>query len=109
MTIASAGHPPPMLVSDTDCELLPVVPSPLLGVDADAAIGLSVTLWPGQALLLYTDGAVSEREHGFTEGVERLRKACQGAEMQPQAICERIIDLDPQREDDVALLCVART
>lgn len=108
VTMASAGHPPPLLVSDTDCELLSVEPSPLLGIDGTAAKELPWTLLPGHVLVLYTDGALSERKHGIDEGLERLCKACQGAEPQPQAICERIVGLDPEREDDVALLCVAR-
>jgi PAS domain-containing protein len=59
-TIASAGHPPPLLRDhDGCCELLSVEPGPLLGIGDDAAYpSLTLPLPEDAVLALYTDGLV---------------------------------------------------
>lgn len=56
LTVAGAGHPPPLLISGEGVDKLET-DGPLLGVFADAPYNqVSMTLKPGQALLLHTDG-----------------------------------------------------
>lgn len=107
MTIASAGHLPPLLVSDATAEFLPIVPSPLLGVDAPGVEPFHSHLRPREVLFLYTDGTLNERTSTLPETMEQLRKVVMGAKVQPRAICERVIDFDPVRSDDVALMAVS--
>lgn len=59
VTLAGAGHPPPLLFSSRGMERLET-DGPLMGVFADAEFNqISVTLDPGQTLVLYTDGLES--------------------------------------------------
>ncbi|ACZ31869.1 protein serine/threonine phosphatase [Xylanimonas cellulosilytica DSM 15894] len=75
-TYASAGHNPPLLyrAADASVAYLDVPTSPPLGIFGGRSFGSStLTLEPGDALLLYTDG-VTEAFNGSSEmyGTERL-------------------------------------
>ncbi|HUI03934.1 MAG TPA: SpoIIE family protein phosphatase [Acidimicrobiales bacterium] len=108
VALASAGHPPPLLVGSGGAAFVPVEPSRPLGLSGDAAPIAAIDLVPGQVLVLYTDGALAERAHGVGEGMERLRKVVETASLGPAAICDAILGSVPQLDDDVALLCVSR-
>ena len=107
MTIASAGHLPPMLVSDSSARFLPIIPSPPLGVDAERVQLHTSTLRSGEVILLYTDGVLNERTLIVTETMEYLRKVAMSGPIDPRAICRRVIEIEPNRDDDVALLAVS--
>ncbi|MFE1169489.1 PP2C family protein-serine/threonine phosphatase [Nocardiopsis sp. NPDC058789] len=79
VTLASAGHPPPLL-RDASGEAAPVE------ADSGGMLGLPIDLTftdnrvevpPGGALLLYTDGLVERRGEPIDTGIARLR-ACFG-------------------------------
>lgn len=72
--LASAGHPPPMLVTGGRADQVAVSVRPLLGVGAGEAIGTTLELAPGASLLLYTDGLVERRDTDLSESTERLRR-----------------------------------
>jgi serine phosphatase RsbU (regulator of sigma subunit) len=75
VTISSAGHPLPLLLRDGRIE--PVgQPGPLLGAFADASwLQASVSLAPGETLVLYTDGVTDAvGANGGRFGDERLRE-----------------------------------
>ena len=84
MSIATAGHYPPMLVeSEADgggARALPIEPAMVLGIEPEAEfVTEQVRLSPAGGLLLYTDGVIEARsksgEH-FT--LSRLRRALEG-------------------------------
>ncbi|NIZ89417.1 SpoIIE family protein phosphatase [Kineococcus rubinsiae] len=66
VTVASAGHPPPLVFGGRGSRTLDVDPGPPLGVQADATYPSSThRLRSRSRLLLYTDGVVEwEREEG---------------------------------------------
>lgn len=76
VTVASAGHPRPVLVrADGRVELLPCEGT-LLGVLPDLHLDqLQVALDPGDALVLYTDGVTEARQGAHQFGDERLVEA----------------------------------
>lgn len=86
LTYSSAGHPPPMLRSDPGepIQLLDQIGGLPLGILPDAAYEhATLTLRPGQTLLLYTDGITDARGPGAdnlfgTEGIERALAECTG-------------------------------
>lgn len=104
---ASAGHPPPLLVSAGKVIELDGAANLLLGVDPDAAYSSTgATVSPGDRLVLFTDGLVERRTQGVDEGVARLMRAAS----QPWPDVEQMADgllraLGAQdRQDDVCLL-----
>ena len=109
LVIASAGHPPPIVVTSNGADLLDLPRNPLLGVPSPHPTRALVTsLSQADVLLLYTDGALNERTLGFDEGVAWLCKAAEVAAPSPRAVCERIVDRLLRRPDDAALLAVMR-
>jgi len=114
LRIASAGHPPPLLVADGAAEFLPVPPGRMLGAPpapAPAAEWAGV-LAPGQTLVLFTDGLVESRTADLDAGLERLRAAAVAASgsATPDELCDRLLAelTGPHRADDIALLALTR-
>jgi serine phosphatase RsbU (regulator of sigma subunit)/anti-sigma regulatory factor (Ser/Thr protein kinase) len=113
LTVASAGHPPPLLVSaDGEARLLDIRPSPPLGALPFASFHeTTTTLAPGDAVVLYTDGLIELRDVPLAETLETLRAAAAGVPRNAEALCEQLLDaLVPTRaaDDDVALVALRR-
>jgi serine phosphatase RsbU (regulator of sigma subunit) len=107
VVLASAGHYPPLLVQTTSARYVDVPPGVPLGSTGAGAANVHVRLDPGDLVVLYTDGVIDEREVGIEEGMQTLMKECEREEMNPVAVCDRIVAmLPPQRNDDVALLAL---
>jgi anti-sigma regulatory factor (Ser/Thr protein kinase) len=110
-TAASAGHPPPAVVTpDGTASFMDIPPGPPLGMGGLPFETVERELPGGSLLALYTDGLVEARDHDLGKGLERL---CRSLEQPPEsleAICDTLIQtlLPKQPMDDVALL-VART
>ena len=111
LRVASAGHPPPLLVADGRADFLPVVPSRMLGAPPAPAVEWCGVVPPGGTLVLFTDGLVESRTDDIDAGLERLRAAAAGAaEAGPDELCDRLLaDLaGTHRADDIALLALTR-
>jgi serine/threonine-protein kinase RsbW len=109
--VASAGHPPPLLIADGRAEFLPVVPSRMLGAPPAPAVEWSGVLPPGATLVLFTDGLVESRTSDIDAGLDRLREAAtRSASARPDELCDRLLaDLaGTHRADDIALLALTR-
>lgn len=109
IVVASAGHPPPMLITPgaATARFLPVVPAAPLGAPSSAAINWEGRLERGQTLLLYTDGALDDRGHDADWALGRLAEVAADGDANPAAVCGRIVDsLPTRRADDVALLAL---
>jgi GAF domain-containing protein/anti-sigma regulatory factor (Ser/Thr protein kinase) len=114
-TLASAGHPPPLVLApDGGVSLIEEGRGPPLGAIADPGYKeASGVLAPGATLLLYTDGLVERRDMWLDEGIGRLTVAAGAAGgVAPAELVERLLtELVPEGggEDDVALLAVGLT
>jgi serine phosphatase RsbU (regulator of sigma subunit) len=111
MTMASAGHPPAlMLRADGTAELVEGGRGTLLGVSPAIVESTSVAWSPGDALVLYTDGLVERRNESMTDGLARLVSSAAAMPAgDPGALAEHLVrDLAPdgEREDDVAVLAI---
>jgi serine/threonine-protein kinase RsbW len=108
LAIASAGHYPPLLVESGTAQYLPVKPGKPLGVSEGGSVDWVGVLERDQLLLMFTDGAIDEREIGATESMEQLAwVAATCGTTDPAVVCERIVRTLPlERIDDVALLAV---
>jgi serine phosphatase RsbU (regulator of sigma subunit)/anti-sigma regulatory factor (Ser/Thr protein kinase) len=110
LRIASAGHPPPVLVSATgEASLIELVTAPPLGtLPYPTHQELEMSLGPGETILMYTDGLIERRGEALTAGLERLRAAV-SVVASAEEICQRVIDrLVPAlgSPDDVAVVAL---
>jgi serine phosphatase RsbU (regulator of sigma subunit) len=78
LRIASAGHPPPLLVQSGRGRLLDVKPTTPLGAPRTEVREWRGTLPEDATLLLFTDGLVEGRTRSFLEGAETLVRAASG-------------------------------
>ncbi len=118
LTYANGGHNPPLIVhSDNSSTLLPPTDGLALGlVPGYEYQQRTVTVAPGEALVLYTDG-VTEAMNGDEEefGVERLQDIFKKSNPhEPYAITRLIFDAvdtfagDTPQSDDVTCLTLCR-
>ncbi|UWX04157.1 SpoIIE family protein phosphatase [Pseudoxanthomonas sp. NC8] len=118
MSLASAGHEPPLLLrGDGQVELLPVANGPPLGFEVSDAF----PLWhgapvPGDCLLAYTDGVTEAFDLAGRRayGLERLKQAMAGHTLGATEACTRLL-ADVQRfvgeappSDDTTILAISR-
>jgi GAF domain-containing protein len=108
--IASAGHYPPLVASTGTAKFLELKPSPPLGVEESVVKEWSGTMGVGDVMVLYTDGAVDERNLGSETSMRLIADAAAGGPLSPAEVCERIVgQLDPERIDDIAMMALQRT
>ncbi|MEU9305375.1 SpoIIE family protein phosphatase [Streptomyces sp. NPDC048269] len=110
---ATAGHPPPALLSPgEEPAFVGMVPGPLLGVGGMPFEVAEFGVRPGSMLAFYTDGLVDSRGGDIEQGMERLRNSLAGADLSRSLgeVCQSVLDrvLPQEPGDDVALL-LART
>ncbi|MCZ2804457.1 SpoIIE family protein phosphatase [Modestobacter sp. VKM Ac-2983] len=109
---ASAGHPPPLVISpDGEITVLDDGRADLLlGVDPAAQRReRALTLQPGASVLLYTDGLIERRDATLDDGLERLVDAVAGlAGATLDELCDGVLDqmVHGRPDDDVALVAV---
>ena len=77
---ARAGHPPPLLVRDGRATALPLPTGMLLGAVSDAHYReQELALFPGDTLMMYTDGLIERKDATLDQSLEHLRSAAQVA------------------------------
>jgi anti-sigma regulatory factor (Ser/Thr protein kinase) len=121
MTLASAGHPPPLrLGTDGVSNFVDVRPGLPLGVPPalieDSPAGYeecAVALEPGATLLMFTDGLVEDRDTPVGAGLDRLAAGFAG-QVPPDAesACQaalRLMGRDSSHDDDTAVLAMRAT
>jgi serine phosphatase RsbU (regulator of sigma subunit) len=121
VTVALAGHPPPLLARDGKVEPVPVPSGPALGIYDDAYPFEAGVIEVGSkwTLLCYTDGLVEGlSEPGSVErfGIDALSGAMAASIDQPIGLDELVDGLlevvhtanGGDLSDDVAILCVGR-
>ncbi|MDQ6726624.1 MAG: SpoIIE family protein phosphatase [Actinomycetota bacterium] len=116
LTVASAGHPAPLLIhADGTVEVLTIDPLPALGsgLHSMAADGeeLKLDLEPGATVVMFTDGLVERRDVDWDESLARLaRAAAAGAALPPAQLCDHLLAEmigSGHQADDIALLLLS--
>jgi phosphoserine phosphatase RsbU/P len=113
VTVASAGHPPPLLVR-TGGEVEPVAARGLAaGLVADVEYApVQVLLTPGDTLVVYTDGVTEAGHLSVREGTERLagllsRYAQAGVDALVEAVETAVLEESGgTQRDDLAVLAL---
>jgi hypothetical protein len=110
-TLATAGHPLPVLVRPgAAAEPVSGPIGPLLGLGGLPFETTELDLAPGSVLALFTDGLIEARERDIDHGLTRLCHALALPAPSLEATCDIVTDalLNGRPADDVALL-LART
>ena len=110
-SLASAGHPLPVLVTpDGAASFLDLPVGPPLGLGGLPFESTEIELPAGSILALYTDGLIESRYRDIDLGLERLRQALTHQEKSLETTCDYVLKavLPDRPANDVALL-VART
>ncbi|HET9167901.1 MAG TPA: SpoIIE family protein phosphatase [Actinospica sp.] len=112
LTMASAGHPPPIIVSpEGEAAIAPISIGPPLGVGGLPFEAGVVELDEGSLLALFSDGLIATRERDIDQGYDRLREVLARPNLSLEETCDAVLDnlvIGGRPQDDVALL-LART
>jgi serine phosphatase RsbU (regulator of sigma subunit) len=112
VSLTSAGHLPPLLISDGEARFLdPDVGLPI-GVRADTEYrSTTVTVPSAATVVAFTDGLVERRGESLDEGLERLRTAATRHDVGlPELLGELVTELvDGRSKDDIAIVGVRWT
>jgi PAS domain S-box-containing protein len=114
-TYASAGHPPPLVITEHgQPRWLDESNGLMLGVADDLDISMSsLMLRPGDSLLLYTDGLVEDHLRDLSEGMRILTDTLAGLDNpEPDRLCDMLLERmlgARTRPDDVCLLAATLT
>jgi Stage II sporulation protein E (SpoIIE) len=108
LTYASAGHPPPIVVSDAGFKPILAATAPPLGVGASTGQRQTTLPFPlGAIACFYTDGLSEARTGGSqlgSSGLERLIREL-GPEITAEQVIDRVAASAPRITDDLAV-CV---
>jgi serine phosphatase RsbU (regulator of sigma subunit)/anti-sigma regulatory factor (Ser/Thr protein kinase) len=115
ITLASAGHPPPVLRragvagGTPTAELVKVPPGAPLGLGGRWQTG-QLQLEPGDSILMFSDGVVERRGQPLSDGLDALvAAAATAASGDPRNLCSLATAAVPgTTDDDVAVLAVER-
>lgn len=112
--LASAGHPPPVLVRpDGTAETIGISPGPTLSVSGMPYETTTIDLEPGSILALYTDGLIDRGDRDIDQGLRRLTDALAASCRPDRALDETgrtlLADLVAQVPRDDVTLLLART
>jgi GAF domain-containing protein len=109
MRWASAGHPPPLLLTSRGARLLERVRgSALVTTTTPARTEAEITLPPGCTLLLYTDGLFERRGRALSDDLTALvHRAGDAAPQRLEQLCDGLLAKAPP-DDDVAMLAIHR-
>lgn len=111
VTLANAGHPPPLLLSARgDGEFLHVPIGPPLGTGFGSYQTATMTVPTGATLIAYTDGLIERRGEDVDLSLDRLRVA---AERLPKTdlndfVAAVLEAMKHEGDDDIAVLALQR-
>jgi serine phosphatase RsbU (regulator of sigma subunit) len=112
--LANGGHPAPLILrAGGRVEALDAGRGPLVGAFADSRYEeATITLGPGELILMYTDGVTEVRQHDAEFGERQLAATLAGrvgcsAEEVVEGVLRRALELQAgQPRDDIALLAI---
>lgn len=111
LRVASAGHPPPLVLRPDGACYVDLDPGPPLGVSLQPVTAWEGTLERGSSLIFFTDGLVENRRRRIEEGMTLLAElAWAGRTLAPDDLINHILAgmVDEERNDDIALVVARR-
>jgi Stage II sporulation protein E (SpoIIE) len=107
VTVASAGHLPPLLIDGGRAEYVHGEVGLPIGVEGGASYSsTTISAPPGATFLAYTDGLVERRDEDLDRGLSRLRQAAIGTHAGLAELLSRLVTelRHGPSEDDTAIL-----
>lgn len=107
VAVASAGHLPPLLISDHSSEYIECEVGVPIGVQNDAPYAVkTVAAPPAATLVAFTDGLVERRNESLDSGLRRLQEAAAGEHAGLPELLTRIVTQlrRAPSEDDMAIV-----
>lgn len=106
ITIANAGHFPPLILSDGAATFAETTVGLPLGIEPGPYLATTFTMPAGSTLIAFTDGLVERRGESLDVGLDRLSTAAAPPEADLDALVDHLITrlTGDSAEDDVALL-----
>ncbi|MCW2831744.1 MAG: hypothetical protein JWP31_2436 [Aeromicrobium sp.] len=111
ITVANAGHPRPLMLTDGRAEFVPMPIGPPLGTGATTYVPTTFVLPEGSALISYTDGLIERRTEDIDTGMRRLAEVVEHVAPEPlDVIIAEVLDAlrDDEEPDDIAVLALRR-
>jgi serine phosphatase RsbU (regulator of sigma subunit) len=107
MRWASAGHPPPLLLTSGGVQLLPRVRGTALVTTKTPPRGeVQINVAAGSTLLFYTDGLIEWRGRDLTDNLNALMaRATASPHSAIEPLCEELL-ADAPTDDDIAVLAI---
>jgi serine phosphatase RsbU (regulator of sigma subunit) len=109
VTVANAGHPPPVLITGDGAKFVETTPGRPLGTGGGRYESTTFTMPPGSTLFCYTDGLVERRGEDIDAGLERLaRVLAEGPDRPVEEIVEHAVHTlrHDDAADDIAALAI---
>jgi serine phosphatase RsbU (regulator of sigma subunit) len=106
--VASAGHPPPLVIDDDHSWFVDLVPGPAIGAPHDLPYPETTISAPSRATLVaFTDGLVERRGETLGVGLTRLRDTAKTERRNLERLMEKLVsELAFDGRDDTAILGV---
>jgi serine phosphatase RsbU (regulator of sigma subunit) len=112
LTLANAGHLPPLVVADGHRQFVTTDTGAPIGVDDGRPYReTTIEVPPRSTVLAFTDGLVERRGETLDEGMDRLRITVPSAPASLDRCLDELVDkmLTPASHDDTAILGVRWT
>jgi serine phosphatase RsbU (regulator of sigma subunit) len=114
ITMANAGHLPPLLVSGAQSRFIETPVGLPLGIGSTSYAStpydsVTIPLEPNSTMVAYTDGLVERRDEALDVGMERLRRAATAASASVDDLLTSIADdffAERSADDDTAILAI---
>lgn len=105
VTVANAGHLPPLLIGEDHSEFIEAPVGVPVGVDHNPTYSSNTVVAPsGATLLAFTDGLVERRGESIEVGLERLRRAVSPNHTSLDGLLEHVLeDVGEHSADDTAI------
>lgn len=105
LTVTSAGHLPPLLISNGTGTFIKSAVGVPIGVNSSATYtSTAVSMPPAATLLAFTDGLVERRGESIDAGLERLQNAATGNHCDLDQLLSRLVEeLRYGSDDDTAI------
>lgn len=107
VAIASAGHLPPLVVSDSGVTRLQPPLGPPLGVGPQPEREHLVSIEPHECLVMYTDGVIERRTEDIETSLSRLCRSLAAIGPDVKAITSKLMTLAEEAQDDATVVVLS--